>query len=316
MENKRDSQAGFIHPQAIVEPGAQIGAGTRIWAFAHVLPGAKVGKQCNLCDHTFLENDVVLGDEVTVKCGVYLWDGIEIRDRVFIGPNATFTNDKFPRSRQYPDRFERTIVCQGASIGANATILPGLTIGANAMVGAGAVVTHDVPPNSIVTGNPARIVGYVDTAVKPSLRSSVTSEVQESIVSGVKLVRMHHVEDMRGDLCVSEWEKDLPFTPRRVFYVYNVPNVRVRGEHAHKECHQFLVCVSGSVSVVADDGRNREEYSLDRPWIGLYLPPRIWGVQYKYSSDAVLMVFASHLYDAKDYLREYDAFLEFVGSRP
>ncbi|MBN1125598.1 MAG: WxcM-like domain-containing protein [Sedimentisphaerales bacterium] len=308
------SEAGCIHPQAIVEPGAKIGAGTRVWAFAHVLPGAKVGKQCNLCDHTFLENDVILGDEVTVKCGVYLWDGIEIQDRVFIGPNATFTNDKFPRSRQYPERFERTVVCQGASIGANATILPGLTIGANAMVGAGAVVTHDVPANSIVTGNPARIVGYVDTAVKPSLRSKESTEVEDSTVQGVKLIRMHHVEDMRGDLCVAQWESDLPFTPRRVFYVYNVPNVRVRGEHAHKECHQFLVCVSGSVSVVVDDGRNREEYSLDRPWIGLYLPPRVWGIQYKYSANAVLMVFASHLYDADDYLREYDAFLKFIGS--
>lgn len=152
----------FIHPQAIVETGAQIGARSRIWAFAHVLSRAVIGNDCNICDHTFIENDVVLGDRVTVKCGVYLWDGIVIEDDVFIGPNATFTNDKFPRSKHYPEAFEQTFVRRGASIGANATILPGVEIGPGAMVGAGAVVTRSVPTNAIVVGNPGKIVAYVD----------------------------------------------------------------------------------------------------------------------------------------------------------
>jgi UDP-2-acetamido-3-amino-2,3-dideoxy-glucuronate N-acetyltransferase len=304
----------FIHPQAIVEPGAQIGEGTRVWAFAHVLPGAKVGKNCNLCDHTFVENDVVIGDEVTIKCGVYLWDGMELHDRVFVGPNVAFTNDKYPRSRQYPEQFARTVVCRDASIGANATVLPGLRIGEKAMVGAGAVVTRDVPPNAIVTGNPARIVGYVDTVAKPSVRSTESATTEDSLVRGVKLIRLHHVEDMRGDLCVTEWQRDLPFTPRRVFMVYNVPDARVRGEHAHKQCHQFLVCVRGSLAVVVDDGTNREEYALEQPWVGLYLPPKVWGIQYKYSQDAVLIVFASHEYDAADYIRSYEEFLKVVRS--
>lgn len=309
-----DGDKSFIHPQAMVEPGACIGAGTRVWAFAHVLPGAKVGKNCNLCDHTFIENDVVIGDEVTIKCGVYLWDGIELHDQVFVGPNATFTNDKYPRSRQHPEQYARTVVCRGASIGANATILPGLRIGEKAMVGAGAVVTRDVPPNAIVTGNPARIVGYVDTIAKSSVRSATSATAEDSLVRGVKLIRLHHVEDMRGDLCVAEWQRDLPFVPRRVFMVYNVPDARVRGEHAHKECHQFLVCVRGSLAVVVDDGRSREEYSLEQPWVGLYLPPKVWGIQYKYSQDAALMVFASHEYDPADYVRSYEEFLRIVRS--
>jgi UDP-2-acetamido-3-amino-2,3-dideoxy-glucuronate N-acetyltransferase len=132
-------------------------------------------------------------------------------------------------------------------------------------------------------------------------------------VRGVRLIHLRHVEDMRGDLCITEWHRDLPFVPRRVFVVYNVPSARVRGEHAHKECHQCLVCMQGSVSVVVDDGDNREEHVLDQPWVGLYLPPRIWGIQYKYSRDALLMVFASHEYDAADYIREYEEFLRLVG---
>src|SRR5215204_67782 len=144
------------HPKALVESTA-IGAGTRVWAFAHVLPGARIGRQCNICDHVFIENDVTVGDRVTVKCGVQLWDGVTIEDDVFVGPNATFTNDPFPRSRQRLEQFSRTTVRAGASIGANATLLPGIEIGRGAMVGAGAVVTHDVPPGVVVTGNPARI---------------------------------------------------------------------------------------------------------------------------------------------------------------
>ena len=157
----------FRHETAIVE-STSIGEGTRIWAMAHVLPGAVIGEYCNICDHTFIENDVIVGNRVTVKCGVQLWDGTTIEDDVFIGPNATFTNDPFPRSRQYPEHFARTYVRRGASIGANATILPGITIGERAMVGAGAVVTRDVPPLAVVVGNPARIIRYENPDQAPN----------------------------------------------------------------------------------------------------------------------------------------------------
>jgi acetyltransferase-like isoleucine patch superfamily enzyme len=148
----------FIHPNALCET-KHIGEGTRIWAFAHILPGARIGRDCNICDNTFVENDVVVGDRVTVKCGVQLWDGVVVEDDVFIGPNATFTNDPFPRSRQPPESFSRTTIRRRASIGANATILPGIEIGTAAMIGAGAVVTGNVPANAIVSGNPGRITG-------------------------------------------------------------------------------------------------------------------------------------------------------------
>ncbi len=152
--------APFIHEQALVETES-IGPGTRIWAFAHVMPGAVIGADCNICDHTFVEGDVVVGDRVTLKSGVFLWDGLRVEDDVFIGPQATFTNDPFPRSRQ-PFQGAVTMLRAGASIGAGAVVLPGVTVGERAMVGAGAVVTKDVPADSVVVGNPARVIRTVD----------------------------------------------------------------------------------------------------------------------------------------------------------
>lgn len=149
-----------IHPTADVQTAA-VGAGTQIWQHTVVLPGARIGRDCNLNAHCLVENDVVIGDRVTLKCGVFLWDGMTVEDDVFIGPNATFTNDKFPRSRQPPAEFQRIVLKRGASIGANATILGGVTIGEGAIVGAGSVVTRDVPPGVIVCGNPAREAGRV-----------------------------------------------------------------------------------------------------------------------------------------------------------
>lgn len=155
-----------IHPSALVESD-QIGGGTRIWAFAHVSEGAIVGEESNICDHTFLESGVVVGNRVTLKSGVYLWTGTEIEDDVFVGPNATFTNDAYPRSRAYLDEHPRTIVRRGASIGAGAVILPGIEIGAYAMIGAGAVVTRSVPAFALAYGNPARVHGRVDRRGRP-----------------------------------------------------------------------------------------------------------------------------------------------------
>src|SRR5687767_8310607 len=133
--------SAFIHHLALCE-SANVGAGTRVWAFAHILKGAVVGADCNVCDHVFIENDVVIGDRVTIKSGVQLWDGLRIADDVFVGPNATFSNDKYPKSKRYQERVLQTFIGRAASIGSGANILPGVRIGAEAMVGAGAVVTH------------------------------------------------------------------------------------------------------------------------------------------------------------------------------
>jgi UDP-2-acetamido-3-amino-2,3-dideoxy-glucuronate N-acetyltransferase len=151
------NKEAYIHPNALVEDDVKLGRGTRVWAFVHILPGARIGEGCNICDHVFVEGDVIIGDRVTIKCGVQIWDGLRIEDDVFIGPNATFTNDRFPRSKkEFQLLFTR--VERGATIGANATILPGITIGEKAMVGAGTVVTRDVPPRALVVGNPGRVV--------------------------------------------------------------------------------------------------------------------------------------------------------------
>lgn len=150
----------YQHPNAIVET-KHIGSGTRIWAFAHILPNAVIGENCNINDHTFIENDVVIGDNVTIKSGVYIWDGVRISDNVFIGPNVTFTNDLKPRSKQYPEKFEQTLIEEWASIGANSTIIAGHTIGEYAMIGAGSVITKNIPNNTLWYGNPAKMKGYV-----------------------------------------------------------------------------------------------------------------------------------------------------------
>jgi len=303
----------FVHELGCCE-SESIGKNTRIWAYTHVLPGATIGDDCNICDQVFIENDVKIGDRVTIKCGVQVWDGVELEDEVFVGPNATFTNDLFPRSKEHPPQFNKTLVQAGASISANATVLSGLTIGRKAMVGAGAVVTKSVPSNAIVVGNPARIIGYVDTPkaerVTDTKKHSNTDDYVVN-VKGVSLTKLPMIQDMRGSLSVGEVQAHIPFQIKRYFLVYDVASKEVRGEHAHKKCHQFLVCVKGSLSCVVDDGSNRQEFLLDRPEIGLHIPPMVWGIQYKYSADAVLMVLASEIYDAKDYIRDYQTFIEY-----
>lgn len=311
----------FIHPQALCESDT-VGSGTKVWAFAHILPGAKIGQDCNICDGVFIEGDVRVGDRVTLKCGVQLWNGVRLEDDVFVGPNATFTNDIVPRSKVYPVEFAQTIVRKGASIGANATLLAGIEVGVGAMVGAGAVVTRSVPPNAIVVGNPARISGYVGArgsepkdSVPVAQASHLAPSSSDIGVGAATLHSLRHVRDMRGDLSVGEFDKDIPFIPKRYFVVYNVPTREVRGEHAHKSCHQFLVCLKGSCGVLVDDGQSRREITLDRPDMGIYMPPMIWGTQYRYSEDAVLLVFASHHYDADDYIRDYGEFYKIASKK-
>ena len=274
--------AAFVHPQALCE-STRVGAGTRVWAFAHVLPGAVIGADCNICDHVFVENDVTIGDRVTIKSGVQLWDGLRIADDVFVGPNVTFSNDKFPRSKQYQSAVEQTHVERGASIGAGAVVLPGVRIGSKAMVGAGAVVTRDVPARAIVSGNPARIVGYADATRRGSAATTFDPSGPAQIATSVKRVMLHRltvVEDLRGRLAAGEFGDAIPFVPRRFFMVFEVPGKDVRGEHAHRVCEQFLVCVRGSVRVVVDDGTHAEEIELASPDRGLYVPPMVWAAQF------------------------------------
>jgi acetyltransferase-like isoleucine patch superfamily enzyme len=157
MESRNmKGSAVFIHPRALVDQDVRIGSGTRVWAFAHLFKGAVVGQDCNICDHTYVEGKVRLGNRVTLKSGVYLWDGVVVEDGVFIGPAAVFVNDLRPRSRSASWKCSDTLLREGCSIGANSTVLAGIQIGRFAMVGAGAVVTRDVADFALVVGNPAR----------------------------------------------------------------------------------------------------------------------------------------------------------------
>jgi UDP-2-acetamido-3-amino-2,3-dideoxy-glucuronate N-acetyltransferase len=239
--------------------------------------------------------------------GAYVEHGVHIASAVVVGPNAVILAGS-------ADEKQTVSIDSGAEIGANATILPGVNVGARAKVAPGAVVTRSVPPLAIVEGNPARITGYINTQGDRAPQISPAPEngslgVFETHVQGVTVHHLKVVTDLRGNLSAAEFERDIPFAPKRYFLVFDVPTVETRGEHAHMECKQFLIVLKGSVRVVADDGKSRGEFVLDRPDRGLYLPPMTWGIQYRYSPDAMLLVFASEFYDSADYIRDYDVFL-------
>lgn len=270
-----------IHPDAICLTD-DVGEGTQVEAFAVVSAGATVGREAHIGTHARLEPDVVVGDRVAIHSGAQLSKGVRVEADVLVG--------------------------------ANATVLPGLSIGGNAVVGAGAVVTRSVPPNAVVVGNPGRIQGYrgsvradAGRAVPEELSEAMT---RESTVQGVTLHRLPLNRDLRGSLVASEFGNDIPFEPKRCFVVFDVPGSEVRGEHAHRTCHQFISCVRGGCSLVVDDGNGREEFRLDHPGLGVHVPPMVWATQFRHTSDAILLVLASHHYDAGDYIRHYEAFLK------
>lgn len=248
-----------------------------------------------------------ISDTVEIGSECIIPDTTQIGDNVRIGARVVFAG---------PDIAVRA----GSIIEAAVVLGEGVTIGQGALIRAGSVVLRSVPPNAIVEGNPAKVVGYRESQASQGLapRELIDASAFSGLntpasiplrVRGGKLFLMRRVSDARGALTVGEVRKELPFTPERYFVVFDVPSSELRGEHAHKVCQQFLICIHGSCRVLLDDGTNRCEVTLDRPDLGVFMPPMIWGTQYKYSPDAVLLVFASHTYDANDYLRTYDEFL-------
>jgi hypothetical protein len=215
---------------------------------------------------------------------------------------------------------DNIVIRANARLDPACVIAEGVTIGQGAWVRAGAVVLRSVPPNAIVEGNPAQVVGYIDHATRENRPDPRLVDVQSLAhldrparkaldVGGSALYLMRRVADARGSLTVGEVPTEVPFSPARYFAVFSVPSVELRGEHAHKRCQQFLICLHGSCRVLLDDGERRCEVALDRPDMGIFMPEMIWGTQYRYSPDAVLLVFASRPYEADDYLRTYDEFL-------
>ncbi|TYP89833.1 WxcM-like domain-containing protein [Blastococcus xanthinilyticus] len=302
-----------VHAAGLCD-STDVGAGTQVAAFAHVLAGARIGAGCVIGDHAVVGDDVVLGDRVRLGSGVRVGDGARLADDVVAGPNVVFTDTAPDADGAEAGSDRQTVVGPGASLGANSTIVRGVSIGRRARVAAGTVVTNDVPPNAVVEGNPVRIVGYVDAGPGEVVdRRGNPRQVQSSRVPGAQLVQLTRADDLRGSLVAANFAGDLPFVPQRFFTVFGVPSSDVRGAHAHRRCHQLLVCVQGSVSALVDDGAERQEFVLDRPDLALHMQPMIWGTQYRYTSDAVLLVLASDPYDPDDYIRDHDEFLAEVA---
>lgn len=300
-----------IHPDVhSVCLSDQVGAGTRIESFVHIAAGVTIGTDCLIGSRTMIDSGVSLGNRVILEGGSHLFTGLLIEDDVYIGTNATFAKARVTReAAQSPG--SSILLRQHCNIGANATLCPGVTIGEYAIVDAGAVVTQSVQPYAIVSGNPAQVVGFANTAESTNTRTNAASptHIIESKVSGVRGYHLPFISDPRGNLTVGEFERTLPFIPKRYFITFDVPSAKLRGEHAHKQCEQFLVCVRGSCAVVVDDGTHREEFLLDRPTFGVHVPAMIWATEYKHSPDSTLMVFTSDYYDPDDYIRDYQEFL-------
>jgi dTDP-4-amino-4,6-dideoxygalactose transaminase/dTDP-4-dehydrorhamnose 3,5-epimerase-like enzyme len=235
---------------------------------------------------------------------------VTLEDDVFVGPNATFCNDKFPRSKVHLETLTETVVEHGASLGANCTILPGIRIGAWSMVGAGSVVTHNVSPKTVVAGNPARHLRFVDAAIA-STGSSV-EHLKSLAVKGASFLNIPTFCDRRGVLSFAEYETHLSWAPVRFFTVTGVPINELRGYHAHKSVKQFLVCLAGRISVLVDDGITRETVLLDSPRVGLLLEPMVWSSQSYLEANSILLVMCSEKHSHMGYIHNYSEFLSLV----
>ena len=285
---------------------------TPIWTgpFVEISAEAQVGEGCRFGSHCHVQAGAEVGANVEVEGGVILHDGVVIEDEVNIGANVVFVRSATDLEKK------KTRIRRGSQIGGNATLAAGVTVEEQAVVEPGSVVIHSVQPHAIVSGNPARVIGFRGASATVDVEGRESRMVEgggvTSRVRGVRCYELPFISDPRGNLTVGEFERTLPFQPRRYFITFDVPNARIRGEHAHRTCEQFLVCVRGSCAVVVDDGRQREEILLDRPTLGVHVPPMIWATEYKHSSDSTLMVFASHYYDPDDYIRDYSDFIALI----
>jgi acetyltransferase-like isoleucine patch superfamily enzyme/dTDP-4-dehydrorhamnose 3,5-epimerase-like enzyme len=303
-----------IHPSALSE-SKDIGPNTQVEAFAYIAHKVRVGQNCVIGPHVCIGKDTVIGDRVIIRGSAQICAGTIVEDEVSIAAHVTFLSGCNSDSEEVTGN--PIVLRRGCKIGAGATLCAGVTIGEYGVVGVGAVVTRSVHPHAIVAGNPATVVAFANTLgtpKPPAAPSSALVQTRESKVRGVKVYELPLIRDPRGNLTVGEFERTLPFVPKRYFMTFDVPSFDLRGEHAHRTCHQFLLCVRGSCAVVVDDGSHREEFLLDRPTFGVHVPPMVWATEYKHSQDSRLFVFASEYYDPADYIRDYQIFLKEAAS--
>ena len=259
--------------------------------------------------------DFVHGAGCSVGGHAFIGSGCVAEDNVRIGARATvLAPEPSP-----DDLVQRLLIQSGATIGASAVVCGANIIGRGARIEPGAVVTSDVPPHAVVAGNPAHVTGYVSAAAggtpgRPIEMVHAPNEVGAVVLpNGASVIRFPEVADLRGQLTFGEVDGQLPFAVDRFFLVYGVESQELRGEHAHRSCHQLIIATTGAVSVLTDNGSELIEVRIDEPNIGVYLPPMVWGVQFRHTADAVLMVLASDRYDADDYIRDYDEFIREVS---
>ncbi|WP_319777815.1 WxcM-like domain-containing protein [Maridesulfovibrio sp.] len=270
-----------------------------------------IGDNCLIQSNVVIDDNVHIKNSVTIKSNVCICKDTIIESGTCVESGTVFISDRLASSREAGcAKVGRDVI-----VGANSTIYP-VKIDANSIIKPGSVVTRDVPHNSIVAGNPAKIIDYVDTDVANDQKPLSVYGDKKPYISktGAIVYSIPTFSDMRGDLSVLEFEQFLPFSVQRVFYTYNIDTEMVRGEHAHIECKQFLIAIAGSLNVVCDNGFVREEFVLNTSQKGLYIPPKCWGIQYKHSKDSVLLVCASMAYDSDDYIREYDEFIKYINS--
>ena len=298
----------LIHPTAVCA-SAVIGSKTTIGPYSIVSPETTIGGYCSIGNSVRISGKVSIGNRVSLADGVTLTGPIKIEDDVHIGNNAEIGPDSASGFSKSP----KTIVEAGAIIGANSRVFPGITIGIQALILEGSKVTTSVESYGVADerGRSLRRPGVVPVRkLDDPIISGVESANYESKVAGVELISLHEARDSRGTLLAFEMSDYLPFTPKRFFTVSSVPEQEKRGIHAHFRCHQFIVPIRGRVQVIVADGTHSEEYLLDSPKTGIYLPPLTWGTQHSFSHDAVILVLASERYERSDYIHHWDDFVQ------
>jgi len=296
-----------VHPAAVVETGAVI-AGTAVGAYSRIGPEVVIAGPCAIGEQTILGGRIQMAAGVEIGSQAFLHGPLTIEQGVRIGARCCMDASTGEGA---------ILLGEGAVVGANATIWPGVSVGERAHIEPGSVVTKNVPAMAVVAGNPAQIVRYSGaphTATLPHMPEA--AEVAATAIRGVTLHRLPLHEDLRGSLTFGEAQRHVPFPLRRFFLSFAVASEQVRGEHAHRALHQFLVCVHGRVHIAADDGVNQADFLLDQANLGIHIPPMIWSVQYRFSADAVLLALCSDDYDPADYIRDYAEFLALVRRNP
>ena len=294
----------MVHPTAVVET-RDLAAGTAVGAYSRIAAEVEIAGACSIGAHTLLEGPIQLAAGIEVGSYAYLRGPLVVEGGVRIGPRCCIDAGSGAPAG--------IVLGEGAVVGSNATIWPGVSVGKRACIEPGSVVDKNVPAMAVVAGNPARIVRYSGAPSVPSdVLAGSPAEVTATLIRGVTLRRLPLYEDLRGNLTFGEEQRHVPFPIRRYFVSFAVSSEHVRGEHAHRTLHQFLICVHGRVHIVADDGFNQADFLLDRPTLGIHIPPMTWSVQYRFSADAVLLALCSENYDPADYIRDYAEFLNLV----